>query len=182
MNNSADIQFDGVNVYVNLSIKVDRISNIMVAGFNIIAISLFVLLVSAVEKQEVGKFIIPFAIMSILIIFFPLRYMLWNFFGKEILIVNTKCISWAYNYGFFKTNLKKIPFRRIATSYEFVRESGGIDFGRLQFINYSPLTNLPVTIHTTSVLAPKGDIEKIQNAIEQLFYQKDNSSISFSPN
>src|ERR1700761_486593 len=45
-------------------------------------------------------------ILSLIIGFMVLRYSLWNIYGEENLIINTKSLSYQHGYGFFRTGYK----------------------------------------------------------------------------
>jgi len=179
MNNTVEIHNDGINVYTKLEIKANSIGKSILLIFILVFITVLILVISTIEKDEIKNAVFPIIIISALIIIFPLRYLIWNFFGRETLIVNTKTISYNYDYGVMQTNLKTIPHSNLGFGYEFVREYDGIEKGRLIFYNYREKDNLPEVIHQTTILASKTDIEKIQSEISNLYYKEIDDTIGY---
>lgn len=105
------------------------------------------------ESSSVSTFEI-LAIFSLLYIF-PIKYLLWNLFGKEHLIINTKSISHSFDYGFIKTNLSTQPVNRLETYYQQRMSDETNEFGQLVFYNYRQDNNLPELIYTTNALLKK---------------------------
>ncbi|GGF22063.1 hypothetical protein [Flavobacterium limi] len=169
MKNTIEKHFDGINIHSTLKINSSKIGKIVLAIFLIIFLGVLSLVLSTLEKDEIASAIIPVLIISAIIIIFPLRYLIWNIYGKEVLIVNSKSISYYYDYGFFKTNFKTILFTRLGTQIEFVREYDGIENGRLIFYNYREIDDLPEEIHRTSILIDIVTLEVINCEITELF-------------
>ncbi len=129
--------------------------------------------------------IIPFVIVLLLFIGLPLKYLLWNLYGYEELIVNTKTISWSYDYGFFRTNLNTVKYYRLGTGYEKVRGDEKDEVGRLVFYNYRETDNLPEIIHQTTVLINKAELKEFDKSITAIFrneFLNENGFIPFSEN
>ena len=179
MKNTVETYNDGVNVYSQLEIKANAIGKSILLGFILILITALILIISTIEKEEIADLLFPIIIITTLIIIFPIRYLIWNTVGKETLIVNTKSISYKYDYGVIQTNLKTIPFTKLGFGYEFVREYDGIEKGRLVFYNYREQDDLPEVIHQTSIIVDKAEIEKIESEISNLFYQEVDDSIGY---
>jgi hypothetical protein len=95
--------------------------------------------------------------------------------------VNTKTISFCYDYGILKTNLKTIHFDRLGTGFQIIREENDIEIGKLIFYNYRVKDNLPEVIHQTSVLLDNIDINEIDLEISNLFVNEFNERNGFIP-
>ncbi len=106
-------------------------------------------------------------------------------YGQEFLIVNTKSISWSYNYGIFKTNVNTEIYNRLSLGYEKVITIDNIEMGRLIFYNYRQEDNLPEVIHQTTALLSSSDIKRLSDNIKELFISEfnwENGFIPFSEN
>jgi len=185
MRNRIEIYSDGINAYAHIKVNASKTGIRILSLLLIIEIFLFVILFSHIGLDEIIEMIIPFLIIMVFFVGLPIKYLLWNLYGNEQLIVNTKCISWSYDYGFFKTNLKTIKFDRLGTGYEKVMENDKGEVGKLILYNYSRENNLPQPIHQTTVLLNKDEITEfdiqIRNVFENDFFDK-NGFIPFSLN
>ncbi len=179
MKNTIEKHFDGINIYSTLKIHASSIGKIVLTIFLLVFLGVLILVVSTIEQEEIASVIIPIVIISAIIIFFPLRYLIWNIYGKEILIINAKSISYYYDYGFFRTNLKTILFTRLGTQIEFVREYDGMENGRLILYNYREVDDLPEEIHRTSILIDLNLLVELDTEISELF---ENYNFVFSDN
>lgn len=168
MKNQIDINNDGSNVYATLHVKANPIGIILLMTLVAIVFAFFAALAwSAVEDAPV--YIFPLLIIGALLAAFPGRYLIWNLAGKEHLIVNTKTISYHYNYGLFKTHMKTMGFHRLALGFEPEQSDKGHKKGNLIFYNYREDTGLPEVIHATTVLLEKEKIEELDSEIRRLF-------------
>ena len=104
----------------------------------------------------------------------PIRYLIWNLYGKENLIINSKTISYNYDYGFIRTNLKTIPFYHLGAGIELYKENKGIQEGKLILYNFRAQDNLPEIIHETTVLVNLEDVKEIDIEISKLFLKEFN--------
>jgi hypothetical protein len=162
-----------------MSVKAKPVGIVILLIFVLFLIVAFILIVSTFEKNEIGKLILPTLILFILFIFLPIRYLLWNLFGKENLIVNTKTISYWYDYGFIRTNLKTIKYDRLATDFLSNRKENEKEFGNLIFYNYNKDTNLPELIHQTSVYIELEKLKEIDLLIQNIFENEFNDKQGF---
>ena len=185
MKNSINLKSDGINVYATMSVKAKIIGKIVLSILIILLVVFFVFITSSIELQEFGKAIIPLLLFFGILFFFSFRYLVWNLFGKEELIINTKTISYCYDYGVIKTNLKTVHYDKLGTGFVSSRVVNGVEFGNLIFYNYKKEDNLPDLIHQTSVLIDVQRINEINMLIQQVyeneFFEK-NNFIGFSIN
>lgn len=185
MKNRIEISTDGVNAYANIEVNASKIGIRILSIFLVLEILGVIGLFSQAKSGEIASVIIPFLIVLILFVGLPVIYLLWNLYGKETLIVNTKSISWAYDFGFFKTNLKTVKYNRLGTGYEKVRGEEGDEVGRLILLNFREDDNLPEVIHQTTVLLNRKEIQEFDNEISYIFeneFLNKNSFIPFSIN
>lgn len=179
MKNIIQKHSDGINLYSIFKVEASKTGKIILSICIIILLVVFVLVISTIEKQYIASAVLPILIFSGFMIIFPVRYLIWNLYGKENLIVNTKSISYFYDYGFFKTNLKTIFFYKLGTGFQFVREDEEGEKGRLLFYNYNKESNLPELIHQTSVLLDLVDVSEIDLEIKSLFEKPENADSNF---
>jgi len=182
MKNTVDIKSDGINVYITSNVQANKKGKIVLTILNSSVLIFYIWFISSLKNEEAGKFLVPVVLMFIMFVFFPWRYWFWNFFGKEIIIINTKTITRHYHYGILQTNPKTLPHNRLATTYEFVRNFENEEFGRLHFISYNIDTNLPEALFQTSVIIPKKAINRIEMEIQNVFNNENLNNISFSVN
>ncbi|WP_028890224.1 hypothetical protein [Tenacibaculum ovolyticum] len=185
MRNVFDISSDGINVYLSLEIKTSRTLKVLLVIVLLFVVVLLGFLFSALDIKEVPKLILPMIIIPVLIFYFLIRYVLWNLFGKEVVIVNRKSISSGLDYGLYKTNLKTILIDRLGFGEEFVREFELVRYGNINFYNYNKLTNLPELIHSTSVELTLEEIINVHDKVSEIFmddFNEENKFLSFSEN
>lgn len=169
MKNRIHIKSDGINAYADLEVIASKTGVRILGVFIALSITLITGLILTIKADEVKSMIFPLILIITLCLGLPLKYLLWNMYGVESLIVNTKTISWSYNYGFFQTNLKTVKYNILATGYEKVRGDGEREVGILVFYNYREEDNLPEVIHQTTVLLTKEEINIFDEQIFKIF-------------
>ncbi|UUV20738.1 hypothetical protein [Paenimyroides aestuarii] len=180
MNNYYKKKTDTINLYLELNVRASFFGKTLLLITILIAlIPLFFFARDSYKNPENSSdFILPAIIIIGLIIIFPVRYLIWNSFGKEFIIINAKTISYNYNYRIITTNLKTIPFNKLATRIDIVKEENNIEYGKLVFFNYHKETNLPELIFETSVLLCLDDLKKIEHSIWELLNPKEESILN----
>ena len=148
---------DGICVYVSVSVNNSLVGKVALVVANAFILSVFVL---SIKEWIPGLFICTTIFLIMLI-----RYTLWNFYGKENLIANTKSFSYQHDYGFFKTSYitKPVHARLILTNEE--KEDGIY----CTFITYRKTDNLPVEIYNMTFPVSEKDLQLINLLIEQLY-------------
>ncbi len=107
--------------------------------------------------------------------------MLWNLFGKENLIINTKSLSYYRDYGVYRTNLKTLKHKRLATGFEWARTFDNIEYGNLIFEKYNDENDLPEHLYTTSIILNFESIEKINKEISKIYEIRMDEELDFHP-
>lgn len=181
MRNTINKHNDGINFYATFNVKANTLGKVVLSIMILLLMIVYIFIISTITKNEIREMIFPMILIFVLILVFPVRYLLWNSFGKETLIVNTKTISFCYDYGIFKTNLKTIHFDRLGTGFQLIREENDIEFGKLIFYNYRFKDNLPEVIHQTSVMLDTIDINEIDQEISNLFVNEFDERNGFIP-
>jgi len=169
MKNRIEISTDTINAYANIEVNASKIGTRILIVFLLIEILLIIGLFTSIESQEIYSMIIPIILILIFFVGLPVKYLLWNLYGKEQLIVNTKSISWAYDYGFFQTNLKTVEYNILTSGFEIVRQKDGADIGRLVFYNIRKDNNLVEQIHQTTVLLTRDELREFDKQIAEIF-------------
>lgn len=181
MKNSFEIHNDGINVYVTFFVNSHPTGKVLLTIFVILLIGTLIYLPIELPKEEVLHFIFPFLIFGIIVFVFPVRYLLWNLFGKENLIINTKSLSYYRDYGIYRTNLKTLKHGRLGTGFEWSRTFENIEYGNLVFQKYNDENDLPEHLYTTSVVLNYDNIERIDKEISKLYEIKKNKELNFTP-
>lgn len=185
MKNRIKITTDGINAYAKIEVNASKKGIRILSIFIIIELIMVVGILSQVKSDKLVTMIIPILIIIVLFVGLPIKYLLWNKYGNEELIVNSKSISWSYNYGFFKTKLETVKYDRLGTGYEIIRGKNENEVGKLIFYNFRAEDDLPELIHQTTVLLNKDEIEEFDNQISEVFaneFLNKNGFIRFSEN
>src|SRR5690606_13272992 len=103
MKNLATVYSDDVNIYVTAEIKSKAAGKILLGFTLVIAFGLFIYLLISFDFKEMGKASISIIFIPIFFLFFLSKYLLWNIYGQEHLVVNSKTVTYLYDYGFFRT-------------------------------------------------------------------------------
>lgn len=185
LNNQIEISTDRVNVYATIDVKASVMGTRVLFVFILFALVFFGFLLTHIKADEVVSMIIPVLLILVFMIGMPSKYLLWNLYGQEFLIVNTKSVSWSYNYGIIRTNVNTEIYNRLGIGYEKVITIDNIEMGRLIFYNYRQEDNLPEIIHQTTALLSSSDIKKLSDSIQDIFiseFNLENNFIPFSQN
>lgn len=181
MKNNYEISNDGINVYITLFVNSHFIGKTILTVFVLFLIGILCYLPFTVSEENISDSIFPFLIFGILVFVFPVRYLLWNLFGKENLIINTKSISYSRDFGIYKTNLKTLNYKRLGTGFENTRTFENIKYGNLVFVKYNDENDLPEQIYSTSVVLNFESLEKIDQEISKIYEAKMDEEFDFHP-
>jgi hypothetical protein len=155
---------DGICIYILLQIKNELKGKIVVLLAHLLILAIFIF--------AVIEGIVPLAIISLFIEGYLIKYTLWNLYGSETLIINTRTIAYHYNYGFFKTvPVTCIINKRLMLLSSSVDEELENRQLNVSLVSYNDL-DLPVEIHQLSMAIPEADANKLSVYIEQIFLDK----------
>lgn len=174
------IQSDGLNVHVIYKVKSKLIGRVILSMILILLLIIWTVAFSSIDGPESPKLIAGLMLPCSLSLFLTTKYLLWNSFGEELLIVNTKTVSYSYSYGIIRTNLKTISHNSLALNFKPTRKEGNFEYGDVLFINYNPATNLPELIHQTTVGMEINDYRELEKLIGELFEMESSRSIECS--
>ena len=155
MKNRVEISNDNVCVYYDASIKPDTFLIIAITLVNIFLLILFIVIIASTYDADLPKLSL-FVIYIVLPTIYTLtigRTCLWNLFGKEHLVINTKSIAKKVSFGFFQSQWNSITINN--PTYEIVinERYAGQDYGTLRFLHHDE-NDLPIEIFSTTVVLP----------------------------
>jgi len=163
---------DGVSVYLDLTLVSSLTGRIILVILNLILWTGFILIFSFIPKEEISSFIFPAILIIAFLIYVPLRFTLWNIWGKEFIRVSPRSISHSRSYGFFSTKEKTIDINRFGFGYEVTKKFGGEDYGTFYFYNYQDNDN-PELIFENSIHISKETAEEITELLDSLIKKED---------
>lgn len=169
MTNSLSLNTDGINVYATLEVRAKRVGIIVLSIMISAVIAVLIAMTNYTEPEDMGSIIVPFLAVAFFGVGIPMKYLLWNLFGRETLVVSTKAISYQHDYGLFKTNLKTETFDKLGLNFEKVNDNDGVEKGKLVLVKYSAENHLPEHLYSTTVLLTVGQITQIEESILELF-------------
>ncbi len=149
-------------------------------GFTLlVGFGLFIYLLINLDFKEMGKASIPIILIPSFILFFLSKYLLWNIYGREHLVVNSKTLTYFYDYGFFKTVPTTINYRRLGIGYRITDRFEDENFGRMTFVNYNQDTNLPEGLHETSIEISETTVAEIERLLGKILFDEFNEGRGF---
>lgn len=181
-----DISLDGLQLNYTAKVQANPIGKVIVLLLFFGAILFFGILIYYVGVNDTKAILMPIAAFVIIVGYFMGRYLLWNFYGREIICINSKVLTYQFDYGWFKTEKKDIAFVRLATDYpdkeategtfEFVLDNGMEDEHSEEwgFVNHSSIH------HTTTVVLPKIVLFTLDTELQKMF-QAAGKADCFSP-
>lgn len=181
MKNQTNLKSDGINAYAKLSVYGSRTGVIVLLIMIAVELLLFVFILFNIDAKEIGSLAIPLVLAIVLFLGIPIKYLLWNLYGAEVIIINTKTVSWSYDYGLLKTRLVTVTFDRLGFAIENISSKDSATIGRLVFYNYRKSDNLPEEIHATTILVPTQELQKLIAKIENVFINEFFASNGFHP-
>lgn len=151
-------------VYLSICVKPKFYVHILLAVAVVIAITPF--LFNGFKTADSIMTSLTFMIFWIL---FPLKYAWWNVFGKEMLIINRKSISYQYHYGFIKNNLKTVTYQNLSVRFQTFLIDKEKKLGKMYFYEESEKTGLPNLLHNTSIYILQSEYDIVIEEIKLLF-------------
>lgn len=181
MKNITTIRYDAKNLYICTSIKSSLVGKILLSSMLLIFISIVIGLLIQIPEQELSKAIIPSSLLAGGVLYVGGKYLLWNIYGEELIIINNKTISYQYNYGIVTTNLKTIQYQQLEIGFNETEIIKGEQFGNIQFINYRSKDNLPEVIYASGIKVNSQKVQEISNSLSDLLYGENIDKQQFIP-
>lgn len=113
--------------------------------------------------------VMVFVVYIILMGLFPLKYALWNAFGKEILIINQKSVSYQYHYGFIRNNLTTKTYQNLSIHFQNFLIDKEQKLGKIYFYEEDEKTGLLNVLHNTSIYILQSEYDIVTEEIKLLF-------------
>ena len=161
VNSNFTLHYDGVCVYANIKIKISVLAKFILMFLNVALISIIVLFASS----GVGIAAVFFTLIQV----FLLKYTLWNLYGTENLIINTKSISYQYGYGFFVTTMTTLMIHKAVKLGHF----NSIKGGEQNYMNFLFSTfddaHLPTHIYQSTLKISETEYQQLVEAVDHLY-------------
>lgn len=168
MKNTAEITNDGACIYLDSTVKPDATAKVTLMLLNLFSLMLFGVIAYATWKTNTPRGLL-FAIYVLLPVIYCMsvgRLTLWNLFGKEYVIINTKSLSFKRHYGILTGKLKVLPYKGLHYTIKETEKHSGIAYGIINFAQHD-LRGQSVNLFTTSITLP---VKQLNHLIEQLTF------------
>lgn len=169
MKNEYEIRANGVHVHVTSCSQVNKLTKILLLSLMPFTAALIAWLFIFLNPLDETIILFPLALISLTLIFFTARLVAWKIYGKEHIIVNTKSVSYYYEYGFLQTKIYTTDYHKLALGFESICYKNSVEMGKLLLVNYNEKNHLPEPIFESSILLPKEKLVEIDLCIRQLF-------------
>ncbi|HWW38956.1 hypothetical protein [Pedobacter sp.] len=159
-----NINNDGINVRLSIENQASILGKTGMVSFTLIGL--------IIMGIAIAEWLLGLLIMGTLWCMFFGWLTLWNFYGKELLVINTKSLSYQHIYGFYKT--AQIT-KKINKALNISLVQAGIhhetEHFNLIFESYNTC-DLPEEIYRTALPITKKDLDILKINIRQLYFEK----------
>ena len=172
MKDKCIIREDGINIYITL-INMSRLITKIGLIFMCLFLSLPFVFISIYGGSDTsGGAVFGMIIFLIIYIVIPLRLTIWNFKGKEHLIINTKTFSYQHDYSIILTNIKTQKIDLIGLGLNVIGQINDEDYGKLDISNYDKETDIPHLIYESSIYLTKTNFDTIIDSLNKIYQNK----------
>lgn len=162
--NLVSVHSDGICIYLTIKVRNALFPKVLLVFFNM-------LLLTAIMAAVYYWIPVLLLVVAITEVFLG-RYTLWNLFGRELIMFNTKALTYQHDYGFFKTKTvtctmgKLLNCKAVAT----VRERKVI----LQYLEFSSYdgNDLPYVLYQVALPVQERDTRLLLQLIDKLYVSK----------
>jgi ABC-type multidrug transport system fused ATPase/permease subunit len=159
-----EIKKDYVNLHVVIEAETSPVVKAVLIFFNLCTVGIVVL---ALADWLLGLFVIGMLLMGL---FGWLT--LWFGYGKEKLIINTKSISYQYQYGFYTTKLETRPIKRaLNISLAPSRDRNGLEYFNLIFETFNKY-DVPEEIYRSALSITRSEFAVLKRSVRALYFEK----------
>lgn len=161
LKNDLQCSYDGVCIYITISAKPTILTRIILSLVNIFLLGMIVLFL----MEDVAIAALAFCAFE----FFVFKYTLWNLFGKEKIIINTRSLSFQLHYGIFTTPSKTTVLNKrilLGPYDEIVQDDQKLLKILVQSYNEH---NLPTLIFQSVLFIISSDFERVALLLHQLY-------------
>jgi hypothetical protein len=171
--NEFDIRYDGVCLYLSMKMKASIFAKLILGVLNFLLIPIIALMIA--------EHIIPGAIFFGVLLVLLIRYTMWNFWGGEYLIINSKSISYKYDYGFLLTNLTTKKIGKVLNTEKIsIHQYGKPEQVTVQFSTYDQ-DELPELVYQLAIPISDKDAESLLMGVNIIFLDKVADDYSLPP-
>jgi hypothetical protein len=158
------IDFDGVNVHLSIEAETSKIVRAIMVFLNFMGVVLILI--------GIYEWLLILVILGALWVVFFGWLTLWNFFGRELITINTKQLTYQHQYGFYKN---KVESRNVSKALNIslipAVEHHGENYFQLIFESYNEL-NLPEEIYRSAFPISQTDLNVLKISIRKLYFKK----------
>ncbi|CAM1371890.1 hypothetical protein TPENAI_61260 [Tenacibaculum litopenaei] len=138
---------------------------LLLAFISLTFLGISYLALSAIDEKEFSSVLI-IMILLFFLVGLPTRYLLWNVYGKELLVISKRSVSWCHDYGWVRTKWKTAVFSELILEVLEVRKVDEVEQYSIAFLDVDKETGLPVLIYETSVDISKKDYSKFKTVLQ----------------
>jgi hypothetical protein len=159
-----EIKKDFVNLHVLIEAETSNIVKAVMIFFNVCTIAIIAL---ALLDWLLGLFVI-----GVLLLMLFGWFTLWFGYGKEKLVINTKSISYQYQYGFYHTKLETRPIKKaLNISLAPARDRNGLEYFNLIFETYNKY-DVPEEIYRSALAITRAEFAILKRSVRTLYFEK----------
>ncbi len=168
MHNSAEVSSDGSSVFLISVVKPKKYAQAILIVLFIIALILYVsAIVHTLNSNPTGGAILAVFVLFPATILFPIsKYLFWNLYGKEEIVVSENTINYRRSYGVLTTNWHTKKYKPLY--YNIIKQDMDNDLSIIEF-GGKTTRDVPVSIFKSSVKTPTRQIVKLTQEIKKIF-------------
>jgi len=160
------INHDGVNVHLFIKPETSGIGKVAILAVNLIGLIILGI--------GIADWLLGLIAMSAVWLSFCGWFTLWNMFGKEMVIINTKSLSFQHTYGFYVTPLETHRINRaLNISLVPALQQEGKPRYNLVFESFND-NDLPEELYRTALSVSDEELEHLKRMIRRLYFEKVN--------
>lgn len=155
------VRSDGICIYLVITVKNSLFSRVLLLLYN--AVGLAAILVSLIAWLP------ALLLVGVLMELVIARYTLWNLFGREMVTVNTKVLTYRHDYGLFATRPVTRTVNKMlhCQAHSTIRAKDG-SWQYLTFGSYDS-NDLPCLLYQVTLPVEEKDTLYIQQLIDKLY-------------
>lgn len=159
-----EIKKDYVNLHVVIGAETSLVVKSVLIFFNVCTLGIVIL---SLIDWLLGLFVIGSILMGLFA-----WLTLWFGYGKERIIINTKSISYQYQYGFYTTKIETQPIKKaLNISLAPARDKNGLEYFNLIFETYNK-HNVPEEIYRSALAITRPEFATLKRSVRALYFEK----------
>lgn len=167
MKNSCVVSSNNKGVYLSIRPEPTFIKKIFLLASNIAVTGFIFIVLFYLNAREIGLALIPLMVALLFSSVLLMRYTLWNFVGKEVLVVNRRSITTQRDYGLFIMKPLTIPCHEWMVTYEKTAMTARGVLGKIVVQNYLK-NSLAKRIYETTTQLRREDGENFIHELQQM--------------